>query len=80
MNGNYRDRELPGSGIIWNYNKLIGYDVFGNDDIGLDSGYMKADNPNLIVYQVNAELPLEIDVSFMTSSKNFSMFHSSRYP
>ena len=36
---------------------------FGNDDIGLDSGYMKADNPNLIVYQVNAELPLEIDIS-----------------
>ena len=53
---------------------------FGNDDIGLDSGYMKADNPNLIVYQVNAELPLEIDVSFMTSSKNFSIFHSSEYP
>jgi mannosyl-oligosaccharide glucosidase len=30
----------------------------------LDSDHMSAQNPNLIVYQVNADLPFEIDIEF----------------
>ena len=36
----------------------------GNDAIGLDSDHMSAQNPNLIVYQVNADLPFEMDIEF----------------
>ena len=30
----------------------------------LDSDHMSAQNPNLIVYQVNADLPFEMDIEF----------------
>lgn len=32
--------------------------------IGIDSQHLKSDNPNFIIYQINAKLPFEIDIVF----------------
>ena len=43
----------------------------GNENIGLDSDHMSAKvmDPNMIVYQVNAELPFEIDIEFENNNQ-----------
>ena len=38
--------------------------------IGLDSEHLRSSDPNLIVYQVNAELPFKIDITFNPSKEH----------
>ncbi len=53
--------------------RLKVFQVGGQRVIGLDSEHMRSQDPNLIVYQVNAQLPFEMDVSFSASLEDEAM-------
>ena len=50
-----------------------------NRVIGLDPNHLSSDEPNLIIYQVNAQLPFEIDIVFNTLPNLSKFFQVKTY-